>query len=298
MKSMLTVVSKLRVGRVEDFARGHGAGAGVGAGRGRADRRRRGDARRIGDRDAHAQDGIARRTNRVLIAGRDARAHHDGQAVGEDRIAHGARAGEAHGRAGVPAVAACSPCRCARERSRWPVSAPRLVRVTVTAAVPVLAVAAVAVAAPMLKKLPPSAPVRSMPSRCWAFTWFVTATRDAAELVARRIEHLAAPVEQSAERAAGDHARQMSTVPPPAVLQRQQRAFRVERIDLGGDLRRVDAEHQRLAIADEYVERRIAFGDHGNADLARQLVDERVALVEQIVRAADQSAAWRRRCRR
>ena len=79
-----------------------------------------------------------------------------------------------------------------------------------------------------------------------------------------------------------DTTRDRSTV-PAGVLQRQQCAFRIERIDLGGDLRRLRAEHQRLAIADEYVERRIAFGDDGNADLGRQLVDERIALIEQVV---------------
>ena len=48
-------------------------------------------------------------------------------------------------------------------------------------------------------------------------------------------------------------------------------------------LRGRGAEHQRLAGADENVERGFAFGDHGHADLGGQLVDELVALIEQVV---------------
>ena len=104
---------------------------------------------------------------------------------------------------------------------------------------------------------------------------------DAAEFIARRVEHLAAPVEQAAERSAGHDARQVHGA--RARAHGQQCSLRIERVNGRGDLRGLDAEHQRLAIADEYIECRIAFGDDGNAHLARQLVDERIALVEQVV---------------
>ena len=42
-------------------------------------------------------------------------------------------------------------------------------------------------------------------------------------------------------------------------------------------------EHQRLAGADEHIQRGLAFGDHGDAHLRRKLVDELVALIEQVV---------------
>ncbi len=48
--------------------------------------------------------------------------------------------------------------------------------------------------------------------------------------------------------------------------------------------RRRGAQHQRLAVADENVERGFAFGDHGDTHLGGKLVDELVALIEQVVR--------------
>ena len=219
---------------------------------------------------------IARRMNDELIAGRDARADHDGQAIGEDRIGDGARAREADGRARVLATqrVARAGARAARSRSRC--SAPRLVRVTVTGrACRCWLVAAVTpYAAPTLKKLPPSAPVRSMPSRCCAFTWVAMASADAAEFIARRIEHLAAPVEQAAERAAGHAARNVDGARAGVCSASSVRSGS-SGSDRRGDLRCRGAEHQRLAVADEYVERGIAFGDDRDADLARELVDER-----------------------
>ena len=120
--------------------------------------------------------------------------------------------------------------------------------------------------------------------------------RDAAELIARRIQHLAAPVEQAAERAAGDTARDVDRAAPVSAARA---ACVPDRADpLRGDLSTPGAEHQRLAIADEDVERAIAFGDHGDAHLGGQLVDELVALIEQIVGRLAGSAGWPRRCRR
>ena len=102
---------------------------------------------------------------------------------------------------------------------------------------------------------------------------------DAAELIARRVEHLAAPVEQAAERSAGHDARQIHGA--RARAHGQHGSLRVERVNGRGELRGLEAEHQRLTIADEYTSV-VCLGDYGHADFARQLVDERIAL-EQIV---------------
>ena len=48
--------------------------------------------------------------------------------------------------------------------------------------------------------------------------------------------------------------------------------------------RRNIADHQRLAIADEYVHRVVVGLDHADVHMRRQLVDHAIALVEQVVR--------------
>jgi hypothetical protein len=105
---------------------------------------------------------------------------------------------------------------------------------------------------------------------------------DAPELVARRLEHFAAPVEQAAEGAARDCARDVHGARGGS--QCELHAFGIERIGDRRDFRSSGAEHQRLAVADEYVDRAGAFGDRGHAHLGGDLVDQAVALVEQVVR--------------
>ncbi len=105
--------------------------------------------------------------------------------------------------------------------------------------------------------------------------------RDAAQFVARRIQHLAAEIQESTERATRDAARDVHRA--GGRLQRQAQALRIDRIGGCGQRRGGGAEHQRLAVADEDVQRRVAFGDGRHAHLAGELVDEQVALVEQVV---------------
>ncbi len=104
---------------------------------------------------------------------------------------------------------------------------------------------------------------------------------DASELVARGIQHFATPVEQAAQRAARNTARDVDRA--AGGLQRELQARGIERIlhrrDGGGR----GAQHQRLTIADENVERGIALGHHGHAYLGGQLIDELIALIEQVV---------------
>ncbi len=266
--------------RCQHFGLADGAGAGVGGRRRGAQRRRRRDARRIGDRHVEALDGIAGGMNDELVARRHAGAYGYRQAIEQQRIEGGSRAGEGDRGARVlaPHRVAGAGARDhvvvggeraeihARSRGHGAGGVGRgrhhayPAHVEEVAAQRAGEVHALAMLGVDLRG---------------------HGQRDAAQLVAGRIEHLLAPVEQSAELAARDAARDVHGA--RCSLQRQLHAFGVERILGRGDLRGRGAQHQRLAGADEHIQRGLAFGDHADAHLRGKLVDERVALIEQVV---------------
>ena len=160
-------------------------------------------------------DRIARRLNDELVAGRGC-PHPTTmrQAVGEERIARGAGACEGDRRAGILAAQRVASCRCARQHvvaagERADVGARRA---STTRGAGVRGDVADAHAAD-IEEIAAERAVRSMPSRCCALTWLGDGEADAAELVARRIEHFAAEIEQAAERAAARRCARCRRVP-------------------------------------------------------------------------------------
>ncbi len=87
---------------------------------------------------------------------------------------------------------------------------------------------------------------------------------------------------RAAERAAGDAAGDVD--------RRAARALEADGVPAGivriggrDDRRRFLADDERLAAADEHVDLAVALFDRADVDVLRELVDEQVALVEQVV---------------
>jgi len=105
-----------------------------------------------------------------------------------------------------------------------------------------------------------------------------------AQLVARRVQHFPAEIQQSANTATAERAADIHhTV---GGLERQRDTRGLERILLRDERGRIVAQHQRLTIADEDIELTIILADNRGLDLARQVRQLRIARIQQI--------AWRR----
>jgi len=79
------------------------------------------------------------------------------------------------------------------------------------------------------------------------------------------------------------HAPPVERPPLRLAVFRRAGAFRIERIGRDRDLRWLVSQYQRLSVADEHVDRRSVGGDGRDAYLLRQLTDELVALIKQVV---------------
>jgi hypothetical protein len=121
-----------------------------------------------------------------------------------------------------------------------------------------------------------------MPANWREFTRLRQAHGHLAERVARRVEHVVAEGEQPAQLAARHVAGDVDR--PRRRAQRDPDARCVERIGRRGERGRLVAEHERLARADEDVQRTVVLGHRADGYPGRQLVDQQVALVEQVVR--------------
>ncbi len=105
---------------------------------------------------------------------------------------------------------------------------------------------------------------------------------DAAQCIVSRIELLVPKIEQTAERTAGDVA---SDVDRTALCpHRDAEAGRIERILHGRDFVGDRAEHERLAVADEHVHRAAVLLHGVDRHLLRELIEQLIALIHQIVR--------------
>src|SRR5690606_24727303 len=100
---------------------------------------------------------------------------------------------------------------------------------------------------------------------------------DAANGVARRIEHFRAEPEQAAKAATRDGAGDIDGT--YARLHRQSLARRIVRIGSRHHASRIVAHHQRLTVADEYVHLVVVGGDDADVHMLRQFIQQAIALV-------------------
>ena len=109
----------------------------------------------------------------------------------------------------------------------------------------------------------------------------------------RRIELFAAEIQQAAERAAGNVATDVHRA--ARCLQGNRELRGIERILDRRELVHVRAEHERLAAADEHVDGAAVLHHGVHGDLLRELVEQAVALIEQVVRRLPAGAGDARR---
>ena len=107
---------------------------------------------------------------------------------------------------------------------------------------------------------------------------------EAAEPVAHRIERLDGEVAQPADAAAERRVADRVTVAAPS-LEREFQPSRRRRVGRDGERARLVAEHQRGAAADDQIERAVAPGERPHVEVRGQVLDQAIALVEQVVRA-------------
>ncbi len=125
---------------------------------------------------------------------------------------------------------------------------------------------------------------RSCPSAFCAFSAEPSPIAICPSVLLRLRQHLVAEREQTADRALrhlrGQHALRLAVDDDRELLLRR---ILVDRAPTSSVLRG-RADDQRLAVADEQVERAVRLRQRRRADRAGDLLDERVALIEQVVR--------------